>query len=146
MARNAIESEFRTKVNFGHPKWPTAAIVSKILKTIKVSYWSEMAKHVIKSDFRTSKISAGGHFVKISKKNKKNYWSKMARNVIGSYSRPSKMGAGGHFVKKFKKKFRIELKWPKILSKVSFGHPKSHRQPVCKIFHKNKNNGIDLKW
>ena len=60
MARNAIQSEFRTskmadgshfvkiskkfklridlkwpemrsKVNFGHPKWPTAAILSKIL-------------------------------------------------------------------------------------------------------------------
>ena len=65
MARNAIESEFRTskmgagghfvkinqnkiriyqkwpemrsKVNFGHPKWPTAAILSKISKKIKLS-------------------------------------------------------------------------------------------------------------
>ena len=73
MARNAIESEFRTsrmgagshfvknvknffvridlkwpemrsKVNFGHPKWPTATIWSKFFKKIKVAYQSEMAK------------------------------------------------------------------------------------------------------
>ena len=65
MARNAIEREFRTikiangshfvkiskiiklridlkcpemrsKVNFGHPKWPTAAILSKFPKTNKL--------------------------------------------------------------------------------------------------------------
>ena len=44
MARNAIESEFRTSkmadrskmarnANLGHPKWPTAAILLKISKT-----------------------------------------------------------------------------------------------------------------
>ena len=38
---------------------------------------------------------------------------------------PSKMAADGHFVKHFKtkkKKFRIDLKWPEMRSKVNFGH------------------------
>ena len=67
----------RSKVNFGHPKWPTAAILSKI----KVSYLSEMARNAIKSEFRISKISAGGHFVKKFKE-KIRIDLKMARNVI----------------------------------------------------------------
>ena len=79
MARNAIESEFRTskmgagghfvkkfkknkkfriylkwpemrsKVNFGHPKWPTAAILSKNSKQSKVAYGSEMARNAIEN-------------------------------------------------------------------------------------------------
>ena len=118
MARNAIESEFWTskmadgshfvkiskklklridikwpemqsKVNFGHPKWPTAAILSKISQKNKVAYRSEMARNVIESEFRTSKMSASGHFVKKFQKNVIPYWSKMARNVID----------GSHFVK-----------------------------------------------
>ena len=48
----------------------------------------------------------------------------MARNAIESYLRTSKMAASGHFVKKFKKKFRMDLKWPEMPSKVNFGHPK----------------------
>ena len=57
MARIAIESEFRkskmadrsemrSKVNFGHPKWPPAAILSKKIKKKKVSYRSEMRSKV----------------------------------------------------------------------------------------------------
>ena len=75
MARNAIESEFRTpkmadgshfikisktlklridlkwpemrsKVNFGHPKWPTAAILSKFPNKNKVAKWPEMRSKV----------------------------------------------------------------------------------------------------
>ena len=91
MARNAIESEFRTskmadgshfvknfqkkiklridvkwpemrsKVKFGHPKWPTSAILSKIPKIIKVAYRCESW---IKSYFQTSKMDTGSHFVK----------------------------------------------------------------------------------
>ena len=82
MARNAIESEFRTskmadgshfvkiskqlklridlkwpemrsKVNFGHPKCPTAAILSKNSQKIKVAYRSEMARNAIESEFWT---------------------------------------------------------------------------------------------
>ena len=92
MARNKIESEFRTskmgaaghfvkkikqkfridlkrpeilsKVTFGHPKWPTAAILSKKFKTIKIAYRSELARNAIKGEFRTFKVSAGGHLVK----------------------------------------------------------------------------------
>ena len=61
----------RSKVKFGHPKWPTSAIV-KNFKQIKVVYWSEMARNATKSDFRTSKMAAGSHFVKkkITKKTK----------------------------------------------------------------------------
>ena len=42
-----------SKENFGHPKWPTAAILSKH----KVAYRSEMARNEIESDFRTSKMA-----------------------------------------------------------------------------------------
>ena len=56
--------EMPWKVNFGHPKWSTAAILSKISKQIKVAYRSEMVRNVIKSEFWKSKMSAGGHFVK----------------------------------------------------------------------------------
>ena len=78
--------EMRSKVIFGHPKWPMAAIMSKFSKK-EVAYRSEMARNVIESEFRTSKMGADRHFVKI-------------------------------------KKFRIDLKWPEMRSKVNFGHPK----------------------
>ena len=42
----------RSKVNFGHPKWAPAAILPKISKQIKVAYRFEMARNVIKSEFR----------------------------------------------------------------------------------------------
>ena len=93
MARNAIESDFRSsklsagghfvekmsvklklcidlkwremrsKVIFGHSKWPPADILWQISQKIKVSYWSEMARSAIESDFRSSKMATGGHFV-----------------------------------------------------------------------------------
>ena len=50
--------------------------------------------------------------------------SEMARNAIKSDFRTSKMSTGGHFVKNSKNKFRIDLKWPELRSKVNFGHPK----------------------
>ena len=114
MARNAIESESRTskmtagshfvknfpnklklhidlkwaemrlKVNFGHPKCLTSAILSKISKKNKVAYRSEIARNAIESEIRTSKMADGSHFVKISKKNKVAYRSEMARNEIKS--------------------------------------------------------------
>ena len=62
--------EMRSKVKFGHPKWPTSAILSKISKT-KVAYRSEMARNEIERDFRTSKMADGSHFVKNFQKNQK---------------------------------------------------------------------------
>ena len=56
--------EMRSKVNFGHPNWPTSAILSKISKKIKVAYRCEMDRNEIESDFGTSKMAAGSHFVK----------------------------------------------------------------------------------
>ena len=60
--------EMRSKVNFGYPKWPTTASLSKISNKNKVAYRSEMARNAIESEFRTSKMGAGGHFVKNPKK------------------------------------------------------------------------------
>ena len=48
MARNVIESEFRTS---------------------KMADRSEMARNAIESDFRISKMADGGHFVKKNTKN-----------------------------------------------------------------------------
>ena len=59
--------EMRSKVKFGHPKWPTAAILSKNSKKIKVAYQCEMARNEIESDFRTSKMATGSHCVKKNK-------------------------------------------------------------------------------
>ena len=92
--------EMRSKVIFGHPKWLLAAILWKT----KVAYWSELARNAIKSDFRSSKMVAGSHFVK---KKRVVYWCEMARNAIESDFRSSKMAAGSHFVKKL----HISLKW-----------------------------------
>ena len=78
-----------------------------------------MARNASESDFRTSKMAAGSHFVKkiakrkIANKIKIAYRSEMGRNATESDFRTSKMATGSHFVKKI---------------------------------HKNKNCGIDLKW
>ena len=79
MVRNAIQSDFQTskmaagkekkicidmkwpelrsKVNFGHPKWSTSAIFSKISKKKKVAYRSEMARNAIKNFKKKKKKS-----------------------------------------------------------------------------------------
>ena len=61
------------------------------------------------------------------------YRSEMARNAIKSYLRTSNMAVSDHFVKnkKNKIKFRMDLKWPEMPSKVNFENPKWP---------------IDLKW
>ena len=64
-----------------------------------------MARNAIESEFRISKMADR---------------SEMARNVIEIDFRTSE-----------KKKFCIDLKWPELLSKVNFRHPKLP---------------IDLKW
>ena len=61
MRIDLIWREMRSKVIFEHPKWTPAAI---LWKKIKVAYWSEMERNAIESDFRSSKMAAGGHFVK----------------------------------------------------------------------------------
>ena len=50
--------------------------VNKILKKLYVDYLSEMGRNAIKSDFRSSTMAAGGHFVK---KIKVEYSSEMTR-------------------------------------------------------------------
>ena len=58
-----------------------------------------MARNAIESEIRTSKMGAGGHFVKKIKKN--SFCSEMARNAIESDFRTSKMDAGSHFCNTF---------------------------------------------
>ena len=105
MARNAIESEFwtsnmgidqkwpemRSKVIFGHPKWP-------LKKTNKILYRSEMARIAIESEFRKSKMANRSDMARNTK---------MARNTIESEYRTSKMTDGSHFVKNFQNKFKV---------------------------------------
>ena len=94
-------------------------------KNNKILYRSEMARIAIESEFQTSKMADR---------------SEMARNAIKSDFRTSKMSAGGHFVKIIqKKKFRIDLKWPEMRSKVNFRHPKWLAAAILyKISKKNK--------
>ena len=54
----------RSKMNFGHPKWPTTAILSKIPPKNIVEYRSDMATDAIESEFRTSKMGVVAIFVK----------------------------------------------------------------------------------
>ena len=59
-----------------------------------------MARNAIESEFRTSKMGAGGHFVKIKK-------IKMVRNAKQSYFWTSKMATGGHLKKNiYQKSYR----------------------------------------
>ena len=60
-------------------------------------------RYAIESEFRTSKMADGSHFVQKIQKNKVAYRSEMARNAIESEFRTSKMADSSHFVKNFKK-------------------------------------------
>ena len=70
-ARNAVERDSPT------------AILWKESKKLKLRIiWSEMARNAIESDFQSSKMVAGGHFVKNNQNKKKvAYWSEMAGNA-----------------------------------------------------------------
>ena len=60
-----------------------------------------MSRNATESDFRTSKMAAGSHFVKkTSQKLKLWYGSEMVRNAIQSDFWTSKMATGGHLKKK----------------------------------------------
>ena len=62
--------------------WP---FCDKLSNKIKVAYWSEMVRNVIESDFWSSKMVTGGHFVKKKcKQIKVAYWSEVVRNAIQS--------------------------------------------------------------
>ena len=97
MVRNAIKSDFSVIQN-GRRR----LFSKKNQKKIKLHIDLKGREIRLKSDFRSSKIAAGGHFVKKSKKScvfisngekcdrKFDFWS-------------SKMAASGHFVKKIKR-------------------------------------------
>ena len=117
--------EMRSKVIFGHPKWPLAAILSK--KNSSVWIWNGQKcnrKWILDiPNGRRKKNSVSiwngqncywkwisdiqnGRSIwfcqKFQKKIKNSYWSKMARNAIEREFRTSKMPDGSHFVKNFK--------------------------------------------
>ena len=73
-----------------------------------------MARNAIKSDFWSSKMGAGSHFVK-KKLRIDLKWREMRLKVI--FGHPSG-------TKSKKSKLRIDLKWREMRSKVIFGHPK----------------------
>ena len=58
MARNAIESEFRTS------KMPDDSHFANNFQQSKVAYRSAMARNANEREFRTSKIADGSHYVK----------------------------------------------------------------------------------
>ena len=130
-----------------------------------------MARNVIESDFRSSKMAAGSHFVKKScvliwndekcdqkwfsliqngrwqpfcEEKKVVYWSEMTRNAIKSDFRSSKMAAGSHFVTKKKSKLLIDMKWWEMRSKVIFGHPKW--PPAAILWTNQKKKSWVLIW
>ena len=51
--------EMQTKINFGHPKWPPAAIFRKKMKVV---FWSEMVRNANENEFRTSRMATGNRF------------------------------------------------------------------------------------
>ena len=89
-----------------------------------------MVRNAFKSDFRSSKMAAGSHFVNKIKNKKVVYWSEMARNAIGSDLWSSKMAPGSHFVKKKKSCVLIwngekcDRNWFSVIQN-------GHRQPFC---------------
>ena len=106
----------RSKVNFGHPKWPPAAILSKLSKKIKLHIdlkWPEMRSKV---KFGHSKLPTSAILSKISTEIKVVYRCEMDRNEIESDFRTSNMATGSQFVKKnqIKLKLCIDLKWPEM--------------------------------
>ena len=110
----------RSKVIFGHPKWPKSdfqagghfekksCVLTEMARNAIKSYLRsskmtqiglpKLGRNAIESDFRSFKINAGGHFVKKRPK-KIAYLSEMARNAIESDFRSSKMAAGSHLKK-----------------------------------------------
>ena len=62
MARNAIESEFRTSKMVDRSEMTRIAIEGEFRKS-KMADRSEMARNAIQSEFRTSKMAAGSYFV-----------------------------------------------------------------------------------
>ena len=124
----------RSKVIFGHPKWPPVAILWKKSKKIQVAYWSEMWSKVI---FGHPKWPPAA----ILCEKKVAYWSEMARNAIKSDFQSSKMV----IQKKIKnKKLRIDLKWREMRSKVIFGHPFCEKNQSCVLIWNGEK--CDRKW
>ena len=111
MARNAIESEFRTS------KMPDGShFCQKFPNKKEVVYQSEMGRNAIESEFRTSKMGAGGHFVKKNKKKIKLRLDLKWPEMRSKKNFRIQNGRRQPFCKKITKKIklRINLKWPEM--------------------------------
>ena len=106
----------------------------------KMADRSDVARNAIEIDFRTSKMAAGGHFVKHLRK-KIPYRSEMARNVIKAEFLTSKMATAGHFVKNIKNKVPYWSEMARNAIESDFRTSK-----MAAGVHFVQNCGIDLKW
>ena len=92
----------RSKVNLGHPKWQTAATLSKFSKTFKLRIYLKWPDMRSKVNFGHPKWPTATILSKISKKKFSIdlKWPEMRSKVNFG----SKMSPGGHFVKRNSKK------------------------------------------
>ena len=116
MARNAIQSEFRTSKMADQSEMARNAIESEFRKS-KMADRSEMARNAIESEFRTSKMAASSHFVKKIQKKKLKLlidlkWSEMRSKMNFGYSKWPTSANLSKFPKNLK--LRIDLKWPEM--------------------------------
>ena len=117
-------------------KWPP--FWKKEIKK-KVAYWSEMGSNAIKSDFRSSKMPAGGHFEKHNLKREKLRfdlkWPVMRIKVIFAHPKwpPAKKIKSCLLIWNGEK---CDQKWFSIFQN-------GRRQPFCE---NKKKLRIDLKW
>ena len=98
--------------------------VKNFQKKNQIAYRYKITRNAIESEFRTSKMAGGSHFVKFPKKKLlvDLKWPEMRSKVnVGHPKWPT-----AAILSKFQKKnkLRIDLKWSEMRSKVNFGHPK----------------------
>ena len=125
----------RSKVIFGHSKWPPATILWILFRNMKVAYLSEMARNAIESDFRSSKMAAGGHFVTKSPPPQSSVliWNREKCHLKWLIGHPNWSPAAILWIKK---KLCIDMKCQEMRSKAIFAHPKW--PPSCDFFLKLK--------
>ena len=93
----------RSKVNFGHSKWTTAAILSKFPKKLKFRIdlkWPEMRSKVNFGHPKWPTAAILSKFPKTIKLRIDLKWPEMRSKV--NFGHVSKMADGSHFVKNFK--------------------------------------------
>ena len=128
-------------------KWREMRPFWKKKSQTKVAYWSEMARNAIESDFRSSKMAAGSHFVKKIKTNKSCVFIWNGQKCDRKWFSVIQNGRRQPFCEQYKKDQSCVLIWNgeecdrKWFSVTQNGR----RQPFCEKKSKTKLR-IDLKW